>query len=75
MRPSEGISRASPMGRGADGGSGRRGVKRTLDDAPHAAVHADLKPKSKQEKKAERYHHRYHEMKIGKWSCDDSVSR
>ena len=37
---------------GAEEGSGRRGVKQTLDNAPHAAVHADPKPKSKQEQKA-----------------------
>jgi hypothetical protein len=53
------------MGRGEEGVGRRRGVKKTLDNAPHAAVHADPKPKSKQEKKAERDHHRYHEMKIG----------
>ena len=53
------------MGRGGAWGGGRRGVKLTLDNAPHAAVHADPKPKSKQEKKAERDHHRYHEIKIG----------
>ena len=59
---------------GAEEGSGRRGVKQTLDNAPHAAVHADPKPKSKQEQKAERDHHRHHEMKIGQWMGINSES-